>query len=251
MDDRCAIIRNHFTELSEQYPGLALTKGDGFWIVRGVLQFSASYEGVSIKDNFHVELLLDEDYPNTPPISKETIGRIPKDFHINPNGSLCLGTSLEVRMKFNENRSLLGFVNKQLIPFLFSFLYFQQYGKMPFGELSHGGKGIFEYYSELFNVNSGMVAIELLKILAENNYKGHHDCPCGNGKRLRDCHGMLLQNISFYQSPNEFLYDYVQCLTHLQDSGQKISNSFLSKKLMNSIRKYEKRFEKKNKAGVR
>jgi hypothetical protein len=250
VDDRHATIQKHFTELAEQYHGLALTGGDyNTWIVRGLLEFPATYEDISIRDKFQIELSITEDYPDTPPIAKETGGRIPKEFHTNPDGSFCLGAPLEVRMKFAKKPSLLGFVNEQVIPFLFSFCYFQQHGRMPFGELPHGGKGILEYYTQLFNVTSDIVTIELLKILAENNYKGHHDCPCGNGKRIRNCHGELLRQIISYQSQTELPYDYVQCLTYLQKSGQ-IPKSLLSKNSMNLITKYSQGLNKNEKRGV-
>lgn len=224
--------------MSAQYPGLALTKdGEGKWIIQGVLEFSASYEAVDIRDKVQIEIIIPDDYPDIPPSVKETGGRIPKDFHTFPDGTLCLGTRIEVHMKFAETKSLLGFINGQVIPFLFSFCYWQQYGKMPFGELSHGGRGILEYYTQFFNVASAIVVIELLKILAENNYKGHHDCPCASGKRLRDCHGALLLKIGSYQDQDKFFGDYIQCLICIQESGQKIPSSILSKYLLNRIRK--------------
>ena len=246
MDNRQVVIHKHFAKLAEQYPMLALTAGDDdTWIVQGLLEFSATYEDVGIRDAFHIELIIPKDYPDIPPSVTEIGGRIPKEFHKHANGSLCLGAPLEVRMKFAQNPSLLGFVNEQVIPFLFSFCYSQQHGKMPFGERSHGGKGILEYYIELFNATSEIVTIAFLKILAENNYKGHFDCPCGSRKRIRDCHGGTLRDISSYQQPDEFLYDYGHGLIHLQRSGQKIPKSLVSEELMNRIKKHSHELEKK------
>jgi hypothetical protein len=251
VDNRQAVIQKHFAELVEQYSWLALTgTNHDTWVVQGMLEFSATYEGAGMNDLFHIELTITKDYPNIPPIAKEIGGRIPKEFHKFPDGSLCLGAPLEVRTKFTKNPSLLGFVNEQVIPFLFSFCYFQQHGRMPFGELSHGGKGILEYYAQLFNVTSEITTVELLKILAENNYKGHHDCPCGSGKRIRNCHGRLLLNINSYQSQTEFLYDYIQCLTYLQKAGKELPRSLFSKKLMNSIKKYSQELNKNEKRGA-
>jgi hypothetical protein len=37
---------------------------------------------------------------------------------------------------------------------------------------------------------------EFMKLLARKNRpKGHERCPCGSGKRLRNCHRQLLYNI--------------------------------------------------------
>lgn len=248
---RQGIIHKHFIDLAEQYPGLALIEGDyDTWIVRGMLEFSATYEGVSIRDKFQIELTITKDYPDTPPIVKETATRIPNEFHTNPDGAFCLGAPLEVRMKFIKNPSLLGFVNEQVISFLYSFCYFEQHGEMPFGELSHGGKGILEYYTQLFNASSDVIAIKLLKILAENSYRGHYDCPCGSGKRIRNCHGGLLRNINSYQTQMGFLYDYIQCLTYLQKVGKELPKSLFSETLMNYIKKYSQGLDKNEKGGV-
>jgi hypothetical protein len=239
VDNREAVIQKHFTELAALYPGLVLIESNyDTWVVQGMLEFSAIYDGVSIRDNFQMEFTLLKDYPDIPPIAKEIGGRIPKEFHKNPDGSLCLGAPLEVRMKFAQNPSLLGFVNELVIHFLYAYCYFEQHGEMPFGELSHGGKGILEYYAQLFNVASEIATVELLKILAENNYKGHHDCPCRSGKRIRDCHGGLLLNINSYQSQLEFLYDYIQCLTYLQKTGKELPESLFSQKVRNLIKNY-------------
>jgi len=251
VDNRQDVIHKHFTELAEQYPRLVLIEDDcDTWLVRGVLEFSAIYEGVSIRDNFQIELIILKDYPDIPPIAKETDGRIPKEFHTNPDGSLCLGVPIEVRRKFAKNPSLLGFINEQVIPFLYSYCHFEQHGEMPFGELSHGGKGILEYYRQLFNASSDVIATELLKILAENNGKGHHECPCRSGKRIRDCHGGLLRKIYSYQHKDEFLYDYGNCLIHLKKAGQELPKSLFSRKLMNRLKKYSQGLDKKEKRGV-
>lgn len=251
MDNRQAVIQEHFTELAKQYTGLSLTGGERDTLfIRGVLEFLASYEAVSIRDKFQIEILIPEDYPDRPPLVKETGGRIPKDFHTYPDGTLCLGAPIEIRMKFAKTRSLLGFVSEQIIPFLFSFCYFQQYGRMPYGELPHGAKGLLEYYTQFFNVSSDVTTIGLLKILAENNYKGHHDCPCCSRKRIRDCHGGLLRKITSYQHQDEFLYNYVYCLSYLKKSGQKLPPYLLSEKLMKRVKGQVKATEHKFKYDV-
>ena len=167
MDNTQVVVHKHFAELAEQYQLLALTAGDyDTWVVQGLLEFSATHEDVGIKDAFHIELIIPKDYPDILPSVTEIGGRIPKEFHKHANGSLCLGAPLEVRMKFAQNPSLLGFVNEQVIPFLFSFCYSQLHGRMPFDERTHGGKGVLEYYIKLFNETSEIVTVAFWKIPA-------------------------------------------------------------------------------------
>ena len=89
-----------------------------------------------------------------------------------------------------------------------------------------------------------------MKILAENNYKGHYICLCGSGKRLRHCHGELIRKITGYQSQDDFIYDYVQCLTHLQKSEQQIPRELFSKKIANRLNKHSNEFDKNEKREV-
>lgn len=250
-NNRETLIHKQFDELSHIYPSLSLFRNvHGCWVVQGDLRFTASYNGTTIDDKFSIILFLPQDYPKSPPTVQETEGRIPKDidYHVFPRtGNLCLGAPLDVRVKFQKNPSLLHFINEQVISFLFAFSHKERYGKDPFDDLPHGGEGIIEYYTQLFNVTSNISAIELLKILAENNYRGHYNCLCGSGKRLRDCHGKLLRTINAYQSQDDFIYDYVLCLTHLQKPGQQLSRALLSKKIMNYLNKHSHEFNKNEK----
>lgn len=251
MNDRQEVIQKNFEELTAQYQGLALTKlEDDTWLISGVLEFSATYKDIKIKDRFQIEITISKNFPDMPPIVKETGGRIPKDFHTNPDGTLCLGAPIDVRIKFADNQSLLGFVNDQVIPFLYAYSYFVQYGVMPFDELSHGSKGILEYYKNYFNTSSDVIVMELLKILAESSYKGHRECPCKSGRSIRECHGSLIRKINLAQYKGEFLLDYVHCFIYLKNSGHEMPKSLYSKKIMNRIKEHTKALNKNEKRGV-
>jgi hypothetical protein len=115
---------------------------------------------------------------------------------------------LAIKAKFSEDPSLKGFVRNCLVPYLYSFSYYIRYGNLPFGELSHGIQGIYEYYSELFLIQDKNSILKLLKILAGDNYRGHLPCPCGSGKRLRSCHGSIVLRIKGLQSPVDFKNEY-------------------------------------------
>lgn len=104
---------------------------------------------------------------------------------------------------------------------------------MPFGELSHGGKGISEYYKEFFETDSELVVIELLKIIIEDSYRGHMPCPCASGKRLRNCHGPKIVEIKEQQTREQFFSDFVDCLQIYTNSGKQIPPGFITKRLSN------------------
>lgn len=235
-------IESDFSEVSKVYPGLVLhNDADGVAVVRGLLDFSAQYENIPIDDSFSLEIILPESYSKSiPPIVKEVGGRIPNEFHKYPDGSLCLGAPLEVRKTFSENPTILGFLTFLVIPYLFSFCYWEKNQRMPFGERSHGVSGIIESYRDLFNVTSDIISLHLLKILAEGSYRGHSHCPCGIGVRLRNCHGPQLLKLRSYQNQHEFLCDYIRCLDNIHKSNQKLPQSLITKKLMAVWKRHQK-----------
>jgi len=232
------ILQEHYNELVQAYEGLNLyINKDGPSYVRGKLKFSVQDGQITIDDAFEMELLIPENYPSDPPVVFETGGRIPEGFHKYSDKSLCLGTPLEIRMKFKENPTLLAFTREQIIPFLYSFCYYEKYGRMPYGEHAHGGQGILESYKHIFHTNSDISTLGLLKILAENNYRGHHDCPCGSGKKLRNCHGDQILEIIKYQNQVQFIEDYIRSVVFFKESGYDLPEALYSEKIMKHFSK--------------
>lgn len=209
-------LYEQFKDLNLMFPKLSLEKGIiGLWSVQGDLHFSASFSGCQIDDQYSIKMVIPENYSALLPKVHETTNRIPRDFHHYQDDSLCLGIPIAVRYKFQKDPTLVGFVCNCVIPYLYSFSYKTKFGKLPFGELSHGALGIFEYYKDLFDVQDHRRIIKLIQILAENNYQGHARCPCGSGKRIRACHGKLLLEIQKVQLPAEFRSDHDSIIKHL------------------------------------
>lgn len=231
-------IHRQFDDLVHAYSGLTLSQDrPARWVVRGSLYFCATFGGTTIEDSFAIVLSLPYVYPSLPPTIQEVGERIPRDFHTYPNGDLCLGAPVDVRSKFLRDPNLLPFVNNQVVPFPFSFRYFQDYGKMPYGQLAHGGEGILQYYQDLFHLNDNLALFGLLKILADGSYRGHLPCPCGSDFILRNCHGSLLQNLIPAQSTDRFLHDIEVILIGLQEEDrERLSLDILPKAILKKIK---------------
>ncbi len=116
-------LRDQYNEIKEIYPGLypPINISD-FWVISGLLDFTAKYQGISIKDKYQIEILIPITNPLHIPFAREIGGRIPMDFHHSTEG-LCLGEPGRVIQKFNEEPTLLGFINNCLIPYLYNFSY--------------------------------------------------------------------------------------------------------------------------------
>ena len=223
------LIKDQFSELVAVFSKLSLSpQQDGGFLVSGDLGFSSTVGGVTIQDRYRIEMLISQDYPNRPPVVKEVGRRIPKAFHVNPDGTLCLAAEIEVKRRFDKSQTLIHFVKDLVIPFFYQHSYFEKYGKMPFGELSHGAKGVLEHYVDYFGVDDELTALLLLKVIAEDNYRGHHMCPCGSGVIVRKCHGKQLLKLKSLQPHSYFLFEYVGCV--MKDGENSVIHDSLKSK---------------------
>lgn len=238
------LLNQHFVEAKNKYTGLTLTLKDETVTITGPLRFAASYDGVSITDTYDIEIILPDDYPKTPPSARETRGKIPGDFHKLHNGKLCLASPLETRKQFIRQADILGYIENLLVPYLYCYSHKLKYNFLPYGDLSHGESGLFEACREILNsyktkfkVSSDIEVMKLLKILAEDNYKGHLKCPCGSTNILRKCHGKVLLELIKQQNKNFFLEEYFWLLTYLFPQPKDIPKELISKRLSVELKK--------------
>ncbi len=226
------LIRAHAAALQKKYTALMLTDcSPSGGVIQGMLRFTASYDGIEdvIDGAYQVDIQIPRLYPDRLPTAKEVEEKIEKSFHTNPDGTLCLGAPLAVMKAFSECPNLVGFVEKCLIPFFFSYEYKKKHGFLPFGELSHGAEGILEHYRELFRCDDDLATLGLLRILADSDYRGHYGCPCGKRARLRQCHGDQIKELFEYQSQNEYLNDYAQVMFAINRKRIQIPKAAFSK----------------------
>lgn len=222
------LVLHHFAELQAKYPELTLSQNlFGEWVVRGSIRASAVYETTELQiDGVSIEILLPIMYPDTHPVARETTG-LTKGFHTYDDGILCLGSPLAVKVKFESYPTILGFMERLVIPFFYAFKYWKENGEVPFGELSHGGKGILEYYLDLFGISATDKVLGLLRILVDDDYRGHLPCPCGSTSIIRRCHGDILRKISRLQTADDFLMDYYSIFRYCHENRFVIPREFL------------------------
>lgn len=216
------IVESQFIALRKKYPYLYLDGRN----IRGTIFI----EGDGIKDNYEVEINIPRDYPCSIPQAREIGEKIPKDFHRTAGGALCLETPFTAWETFHKDEMLLNFVDNLLVPYLFSHSSFKTSGKMPLGERAHGAQGVLDDYKTRFDVTDDIAAFNLLRILAEDIYKGHLLCPCGAQRKLRDCHGKRL--LAMKATGYDFMMDYLMIMCNLKNK-KKINNtdSYMSKRV--------------------
>lgn len=206
--DNKALVIEQYKELSQTHPGLVLTWKDGLGIVEGEIEFSRTFNGILIEDNYDILICLYPDYPESLPIVLETAGRIPQGFHKFNQGNLCLGALTEIKLLFRRNPRLLYYVDVFLVDYLFSYSYFSKYNRMPYGERSHK-KGTLESYMDQLQVTDTKVIRAFLKLLSgdQSKYHGANPCLCNSGRKGADCHGKVILDLFKEHIPRDFQRD--------------------------------------------
>lgn len=194
----------HFIE--ENHPSLRFITDSK---ILGSISVHHVYNDFPVSEYFDIEILIANDYPESIPIIKEIGGKIPDSYeHRYSDGRLCLGTDSDILTKCNGRISIDKLIKHCVISFLFSFRYFERFGEYPFGDRSHGGRGIVEAFMELFGVANIEQVSGIIKHAVLRKYRGHLPCPCGSGKTTRQCHPIstaILQKITYTKYLKAFI----------------------------------------------
>lgn len=185
-------------EVLKKYPRLRVLPTDSGRIeLAGILNFAMDADGkAAIEDAYKIKISVPSTFPVGLPKAWETAGRIPMEHHRFPrDGSLCLGAPMRLSMIVTEEPSLLVFVEKCLVPYLYSYSYLQKYGEMPFGELAHGLEGIIDDLESQFGIKVADVPAFFHLGSLPRRVANKSPCPCGSGKRLGKCHNNKMNEL--------------------------------------------------------
>ena len=142
-----------------------------------------------IKGDFEIKIKI---FNNDLPIVWEISNKISKNYqHMYNDRSLCLATDLEQRL-YMKSHTIVEWIKEYVEKYFVSYIYYKRYGVFPFGEHSHGEKGIYEFIKIHYKMNNLIEAKKIYEYVCTKKYRGHLDCPCGSGKKIRNCHGKLI-----------------------------------------------------------
>lgn len=142
-------------------------------------------------DSYQIRAAVPALFPWDEPRVIETGNRIPKvaDRHVFPECGYCCLCVWEEWLLTAPDHTFATFLTGVMHDYFVSQSYFEARGEWPFGQRWHGVAGVLESFAEILGVeNNATIVIEHLRLLSMNNLKGHHLCPCGSGRRLRQCH---------------------------------------------------------------
>lgn len=187
------VIKN-IEKVIQRYPMFKLTRCEDGNVFIGQFTLNHVFNDVRMTGEFDLEITVSNQFPTKIPIVRELSGCIADDYpHRYENGQLCLASDLELKMFFSQESDICSFIEKYIVPYLYTYRYYEEYDVYPFGERSHGVFGNLEYLKELFGVDEWDVLFDIVRFISQSSYRGHLACPCGSGKRIRNCHGNVMK----------------------------------------------------------
>lgn len=214
---------NEVGELVDTFDNLSIKQiTHEFILVSGKISFDAGYLSLErVIDSFELDVFIPLTYPKTLPVVKETAGKITRDYeHIYPDNSFCLAVPLEQKLFYERDPTLTGFMDNLVIPFLYSYCFWEKNSTMPYGEMSHGTKGLAEYYLDMFETKNPAHTFDTIVHCLKNGYNAHIPCACGSGKKTLKCHKFETKLISQSSNKSQILRDLSEVYEALVNNKQ-------------------------------
>lgn len=182
--------RSEIAELLARYDGLRILPSLATTTcIVGTVAFRAEGRTTPlIEDSYQVRIEVAENFPERMGLVWETAGRIPSTFHHLDNQALCLGSRVRLRLQMAGSPSVLRFVERCLIPYLYGYSHYARTGVMPFGELHHGELGSLQELAGLLQVELADAIPYCVLASMPRRRANKQPCPCRTGRRLGRCH---------------------------------------------------------------
>ncbi|HEX3652375.1 MAG TPA: hypothetical protein VHU18_06085 [Rhizomicrobium sp.] len=200
--------------VQSKYPRLGFPERG---VCRGILDLHARFRDVERRDEFNIEIIAATDHPGSVPRLREIGGRTQRiaekyglteigDLHQNSrDGSACVCVKQEEARRFPPGSELFCFVEELAVPYLFGISFFDENGKWPWAEYSHGTLSIVEFCGD--NAPStAELHVSIKQIQADENWREYsrqirkpsamRKCVCGSGKPFLHCHRLAWYGIT-------------------------------------------------------
>lgn len=182
------------SEIDKNYPTLVVSIENNLVRIKGTLRIRDSKN--TILDNFKIDIQVPYNFPQEIPEVRETGNRIPviPDRHFENDGKACLCFRDATFLYWNEKSTIIDFMEKLVEPFfLWQIEYEVSGGKNKDKAYAHGLDGAVQFYKEILSTDDIKAVYQFIEYLTKKKIKGHWNCYCGSGKKMRDCHFDLMK----------------------------------------------------------
>ncbi len=163
-----------------------------YFVLKGQFSFTAKYpKAGELSDSYSLIIEFPKNFPRDIPVVTEYLKKIPRngEYHVNGDGTLCLGSPLRLLVRISKAPTVNGFVEFCLVPYLFAASYkLKNGGRFLFDELDHGLPGMLTDYKNMLGLKEPEQVCEALRLLGMKKRRANkRPCPCSCGIRLGKC----------------------------------------------------------------
>ena len=145
--------------------------------------------------SYMLAIVIPKNFPVDLPKTYDCSKKVNKRFdHVNPGGSLCLATDIDLRLRLQQGDPLRKYF-EIVVQYLTEFEYWSETGRYPVLPRSHGASGVVESYQELLKVDNLSIIRKLVKCIPVKSSYRNLQCPCGSGVKFKYCHYESLEAI--------------------------------------------------------
>ena len=181
-------------KLLMKYPDLHISEMNRKQIqIKGSILVHRAVDDYTLRKRYEIEIIIPINSDRLPYVIDASKGIARTYRHINNSGILCLETDISILRRFTDGFDLILWMDEFVEPYYVTYEYYSEYGRFPYGERDHGSEGVLQSYQEIFETNNYIETFNLACYIRNHRYRGHHRCPCGSGKRIRDCHGTIMR----------------------------------------------------------
>lgn len=199
-------FQNELSSIIHKYPNLSIHTKDGLGYLKGIVNIIDG--NGTIFGHFLIEIHESKDYPKRYPKLYEVGGEIPclADWHKYDNGQCCLCVEQEEIISCYKGINLVYFIEKVAMPYFANQLFRKSEGQY-LNEYSHGLKGFFEFYTELFKTNEIAKWEQFCDLCFSKPSPGRNEpCYCGSGMKFKKCHSGVEEKLRVL-GKEKVLYD--------------------------------------------
>lgn len=196
-----------FQAILSEYPDLRLHEVEGTCNLALVGAFPVRLRTGEEVGRFILNIRIPTNSSTGIPTVWETGGRIrrDRDHHCSEDGSLCVFLREERFLHYPIGSAVISFLRGPLNSYLFGQLYFEEFNRWPpaFSEWKHGVLGRAEFYREHFGIPQANAdsLIRMLTVVKKGSYRRNLPCPCGSGRKTKNCHWIKLHELQVRIEP--------------------------------------------------
>lgn len=191
-----SIVLKDFEHLKEKYCEMTTLRRENLnYSISGNVSLIDPDSG-KIWETYSLRINIPYSYPKELPSIFEIGNKIPKNRHINSDGTCCLAPTVEQWLILGNKYTLVDFIDKLVIPFLATQKLVECGQGWNNGEYAHSGEGLLEYYKQKLLINKTEVVLNCLynlNIIATTH--ANQVCFCRSGSKFKSCHSILIQKL--------------------------------------------------------